>query len=314
MGGSGTVAVVIPTLDEEESIAAVVRALPRDIVSRVIVADGGSRDATAERAGAAGADVIAPGRGYGRACLAGAWAASDADITVFMDGDGADDPAAIAALVAPIRAGTHDFVIASRACGPREPGSIGWHQLLAGRLAGLSMRLLYGVRYTDMCAFRAIRRDRLLALGMREMTYGWNIEMQMRAARARLRILEIPVPYRRRIGGTSKVAGSLAGTLRAGWRIVATFVRVARPSNLIAGEAGRAPALPLPLPEVGPARLRHQNDAQVGQARPAWERVGVRGAIRESGVRGETPSSRPSPPEGGEGAQTHGQAARERDA
>jgi glycosyltransferase involved in cell wall biosynthesis len=174
--------------------------------------------------------VIAADRGYGRACLAGAWAAGDAEIVVFMDGDGADDPAGIAALVEPIRAGRFDFVIASRARGRREPGSIGWHQLLAGRLAGAAMRLLYGVRYTDMCAFRAIRRERLLALGMREMTYGWNIEMQMRAARARLRILEIAVPYRRRTGGASKVAGSLSGTLRAGGRIIATFVRVARQS------------------------------------------------------------------------------------
>jgi glycosyltransferase involved in cell wall biosynthesis len=228
MASPGTVAVVIPTLDEEASIAGVVRALPRDVVGRVIVADGGSTDATAARASAAGAEVIAAGRGYGRACLAGAWAASDAEIVAFMDGDGADDPRSIAALVEPIRSGAFDFVIASRARGVREPGSIGWHQLLAGRLAGLGMRLLYGVRYTDMCAFRAIRRERLLALDMREMTYGWNIEMQMRAARARLRILEIPVPYRRRTGGASKVAGSLSGTLRAAGRILATFVRVAR--------------------------------------------------------------------------------------
>ncbi len=227
MASAGNIVVVIPTLNEADTIGAVVGALPRALVGRVIVADGGSTDATAERARAAGAEVIAAGRGYGRACLAGAWAASDADIVVFMDGDGADDPASIAALVAPIRAGAFDFVIASRARGPREPGSIGWHQLLAGRLAGLAMRLLYGVRCTDMCAFRAIRRERLLALGMREMTYGWNIEMQMRAARAGLRILEIPVPYRRRIGGASKVAGSLSGTLRAGGRIIATFVRVA---------------------------------------------------------------------------------------
>jgi molybdenum ABC transporter molybdate-binding protein len=152
-------------------------------------------------------------------------AADDADILVFMDGDGADEPASIAALVEPIRAGRSDFVIGSRTRGEREPGSIAWHQLAAGRLAGFGMRLLYGVRYTDMCAFRAIRRDVLLALGMREMTYGWNIEMQMRAARAGLRILEVPVDYHRRSGGTSKVAGSLRGTLRAGARIVATFVR-----------------------------------------------------------------------------------------
>lgn len=220
-------AVVIPTLNEEASIDGVVRALPRQWVDRVIVADGGSRDATAARARAAGAEVIAAGRGYGRACLAGVQAAADADIVVFMDGDGADDPASIGALIAPIRAGDFDFVIASRVGGSREPGSIGWHQLLAGRLAGFGTRLLYGVRYTDMCAFRAIRRDRLLALGMREMTYGWNIEMQMHAARARLRILEVPVAYRRRSGGASKVAGSLGGTLRASARIVATFFRVA---------------------------------------------------------------------------------------
>jgi glycosyltransferase involved in cell wall biosynthesis len=234
-------AVVIPTLDEEPSIAGVVRALPRQWIDRVIVADGGSRDATVARAREAGADVIAAGCGYGRACLAGAQAADDADIVVFMDGDGADDPASIAALVEPIRAGGFDFVIASRARGEREPGSIGWHQLLAGRLAGLGTRLLYGVRYTDMCAFRAIRRDRLLALGMREMTYGWNIEMQMRAARARLRILEIPAPYRCRSGGTSKVAGSLRGTLRASSRIVATFIRVAA-SSPVSGKGARAHA------------------------------------------------------------------------
>ena len=231
MSGAGRIAVVIPTLDEAESIAGVVGSLPRDVVSRVIVADGGSTDATADNARAAGAEVIAAGRGYGRACLAGAWAAGDADIVVFMDGDGADDPASVVALVEPIRAKKFDFVIASRARGEREPGSIGRHQLMAGRLAGLAMRFLYGVRYTDMCAFRAIRRERLLALGMREMTYGWNIEMQMRAARAGLRILEVPVPYRRRTGGTSKVAGSLSGTIRAGGRIIATFVRVARQST-----------------------------------------------------------------------------------
>jgi hypothetical protein len=109
----------------------------------------------------------------------------------------------------------------------RGPGSIAWHQLAAGRLAGWGMRLLCGVRYTDMCALRAIRRDVLLELGMREPTYGWNLEMQMRAARAGLRILEIPVDYRRRSGGNSKVAGSLSGTIHAGVRIVATFVRIA---------------------------------------------------------------------------------------
>ncbi len=223
----GGVAVVIPTFNEAESIATVVGELPRDIVDQVIVADGGSTDGTPERARAAGATVIAAGRGYGRACLAGAQAAAEADIVVFMDGDGADDPAAIAVLVAPIRAGTFDFVVASRARGEREPGSMSSHQILAGLIAGRLVGLLYGVRYTDMCAFRAIRRDTLLALGMREMTYGWNLEMQMRVARSGLRVRELPVGYRRRIGGQSKVAGSLRGSVRAGLKIMSTFARIA---------------------------------------------------------------------------------------
>jgi glycosyltransferase involved in cell wall biosynthesis len=219
--------VVIPTLNEQESIAEVVRAIPRPPVDRIIVADGPSTDATGTRAANAGAEVIKVGRGYGRACAAAVEAAPDVGIIVFMDGDGADDPARIPDLIAPIRAGTHDFVIGSRVTGEREPSSMAWHQVAAGLFAGALLCILYGVRYTDMCAFRAIRREQLLRLKMREMTYGWNIEMQMRAARSGLRILEIPVPYRRRSGGTSKVAGSLPGTLRAATRIVATIARIA---------------------------------------------------------------------------------------
>jgi glycosyltransferase involved in cell wall biosynthesis len=221
------VAVVIPVLNEQDSIGAVVASLPRSIVDDVIVADGGSTDETVGRARRAGAQVVAAGRGYGRACLVGTQCADQADIIVFMDGDGADDPDAIGALVAPIKCGSHDFVIGSRARGEREPGSIAVHQIAAGQIAGWLMGRLYGVRFTDMCAFRAIRRTSLLALGMKELTYGWNLEMQMRTARAGLRVLELPVPYRRRIGGESKVAGSLRGTLTAGARIIATFARVA---------------------------------------------------------------------------------------
>jgi len=221
-----SVAVLIPTFNEAESIGAVVAALPRDVVDRVIVADGGSSDGTRECARQAGAEVIAVGRGYGRACLAGAQAA-DTDILVYMDGDGADDPGAIAALIAPIASGDCDFVIASRARGKREPGSMAWHQLLAGRVIGTLIGLIDGTRYTDMCALRAIRRDALFKLGMREMTYGWNLEMQMRAARRHLRIREMPVDYRCRIGGQSKVAGSLSGSLKAGAKILSTFTRIA---------------------------------------------------------------------------------------
>jgi len=220
-------AIVIPTLNEAESIAAVVGEIRAAVAARVIVVDGGSSDATAQRARNAGAEVVGAGRGYGRACLAGAKAAEGAALIVFMDGDGADDPAAIPSLVEAIRNGTCDFVIASRARGKRAPGSMAAHQLLAGFVAGWLTKLLYGVRYTDMCAFRAIRRNVLLGLGMRELTYGWNLEMQMRAARAGLRILEVPVAYRRRLGGQSKVAGSLRGSLQAALRICGTFVRVA---------------------------------------------------------------------------------------
>jgi len=195
------VAVIIPTFNEAASIGAVVASIPRNIASRVIVADGGSVDGTADIARRAGAEVITVGRGYGRACLAGAQAAEDADIVAFMDGDGADDPVALAAMVQAVSSGNYDFVIGSRARGNREPGSMAGHQILAGLAAGALIGVLYGVRYTDMCAYRAMRRDKLLALGMRELTYGWNLEMQMRVARAGLRVLELPVPYRRRSGG-----------------------------------------------------------------------------------------------------------------
>ncbi len=223
------VCVVIPTLNEAEAIGGVIAEIPRDLAADIVVADSGSRDGTQGAAWAAGARVLELNqRGYGLACARAADSAGpDCDIVVFLDGDGADRADLMHRLVDPIRAGTHDFVIASRTRGVRDPGAMSAHQVLAGHAAGFGMRLLYGVRYSDMCAFRAIRRDALAALDMREMTYGWNIEMQMKAARAGLRILEVPVSYRCRAGGESKVAGSLRGTVRAGWRIVTTFARVA---------------------------------------------------------------------------------------
>jgi glycosyltransferase involved in cell wall biosynthesis len=222
------VALVIPTLNEEEPIAEVIRAVPRDVVDEVIVADSGSEDRTVERARAAGARVVMEQqRGYGRACAAGARAAHDCGVIVFLDGDGSDRPELVPLLLAPILSGTHDFVIGTRTRGEREPHSMNALQIAAGYGAGALTRLLYGVAYTDMCAFRAIRREALDQLGMREMTYGWNLEMQMRAARAGLRILEVPVAHRRRLGGASKVSGSVAGTLKASLRIGLTFVRVA---------------------------------------------------------------------------------------
>ncbi len=222
------VALVIPTLDEEEAIGDVIAAVPRDAVDRVIVVDSASGDRTVERAEAAGAQVInLAQRGYGRACRAGAEAAADCDIVVFLDGDGSDCPELIPTLVTPIIERRYDFVIGSRARGTRETASMTPHQLIAGRVLGNAMRLLYGVGYTDMGPFRAIRRETLMRLRMREETYGWNLEMQMRAARAGLRILEIPVAHRRRAGGRSKVSGNLRGTLSASWRILAVFLRIA---------------------------------------------------------------------------------------
>src|SRR2546430_834400 len=225
-----SVSVIIPALNEEEPIASVVReCFATNIPSVIIVVDNGSTDRTAERAREAGAKVVSePRHGYGRACLAGIRAlAPESEIVVFLDGDGSDCPEFMNQLVDPIAAGTYDFVIGSRTRGQREPGSMNLQQIFAGRLAGLILRFLYGVRYSDMCPFRAIRRDALERLSMKEETYGWNLEMQMKAARNRLRVLEVPVNHRRRAGGESKVSGTFRGTFIAGSRIVATLVRVA---------------------------------------------------------------------------------------
>src|SRR5436309_2096571 len=224
-----SVSVIIPALDEEEPIAGVVReCFATGVPDEVIVVDNGSSDRTAERAREAGARVVTAPRGYGRACAAGVSAVSpECEIVVFLDGDGSDVPSFMNELVNPIVRGTHDFVIGSRTRGQREPGSMNFQQIFAGRLAGWLMSILYGVRYTDMCPFRAIRSDALEKLSMKEETYGWNLEMQMKAARLGLRILEVPVNHRRRAGGVSKVSGTLRGTFVAGARIIATFVRIA---------------------------------------------------------------------------------------
>lgn len=233
MTPASRISVIIPALNEEEPIADVVRGcLATGLPSEVIVVDNGSSDRTAARAQDAGARVVPAHRGYGRACAAGVAAlATGCEIVVFLDGDGSDCPELMDRLVRPILDDTHDFVIGSRTRGERESGSMNAQQIFAGYLAGWVIRPLYRVRYTDMCPFRAIRRDALDRLGMKEQTYGWNLEMQMRAARGGLRILEVPVNHRCRTGGESKVSGTLRGTFVAGARILATLVRVATEPN-----------------------------------------------------------------------------------
>ena len=221
------VVLVIPTLNEAESIGPLIASVPANAVDEIIVSDGGSSDGTRDVATRSGARVIEAGRGYGRACFLAAQSTAPGSVVVFMDGDGADNPAAISSLAAPILSDSYDFVIGSRTRGVREPGSMGLHQIVAGHAIGRAIQTLYRVRFTDMCAFRAISRETLLALRPREMTYGWNLEMQMKAARHGLRILEVPVGCRCRTGGVSKVAGSVRGSFRAGTRIIATFARTA---------------------------------------------------------------------------------------
>jgi glycosyltransferase involved in cell wall biosynthesis len=223
------VSVIVAALNEEEALGQVIRTIPREIADEIVVVDNGSTDRTPEVARSAGARVILePKRGYGRAYRTGLRTISaDCQIVVFLDGDGSDYPEMMCRLVQPIIEGTHDFVIGSRTRGRREQGSMNLYQVFAGYMIGLFLRVLYGVRSTDMGPFRAIRRDALERLGLREETYGWPLEMQMKAARAGLRILEVPVDYRCRAGGHSKIAGSVRGSILAAFRILVTLARIA---------------------------------------------------------------------------------------
>ena len=228
--GWQVVSIVIPCLNEEEAIGPLIAEILQEGVDEIVVVDNGSTDATGARAAAAGARVVAaPVPGYGRACAAGVAAVRpDADIVCFLDGDGSDIPAFIPTVVDPIAAGRADFVMGSRLRGRREPGSMTPQQLVAGAIAGRLLKGAYGVAFTDMSPFRAMRVDRLRALDMREMTYGWNLEMQMRVAAAGLRSLEVPVDHRCRRGGVSKVSGNMVAGLKAAAKISTTFFRLWR--------------------------------------------------------------------------------------
>ncbi len=225
--------VLVPALDEEAALPRVLEALPRAgegwRVRRVVVVDNGSTDRTAEVARAAGAEVVSePRRGYGAACLAGlAHLRRDPPgAVVFLDADHSDDPADLPLLLAPLAAGAADLVIGSRVLGARERGAFTPAQEFGNRLAAALMRLLYRARFTDLGPFRAIRWEALEALGMRDRDYGWTVEMQVRALRAGLRCEEVPVAYRRRRLGRSKVSGTIRGVIGAGWKILSTLARV----------------------------------------------------------------------------------------
>lgn len=233
LSGSGLdVVVLIPALNEEPSLPGVLASIPRSGdgwgLRTAVVVDNGSTDRSADAARAAGATVIAePRRGYGAACLAGVahLRARPPDVVVFLDGDGSDDPGDLPRLMAPIVAGDADLVIGSRALGERAAGSLTVVQVAGNRLASALLRLLFGLAATDLGPFRAIRWEALESLRMRDPNYGWTVEMQARGARAGLRVREVPVRYRRRIG-RSKISGTVRGVLGAGWKILYTIARV----------------------------------------------------------------------------------------
>jgi glycosyltransferase involved in cell wall biosynthesis len=223
------ISIVIPALNEQEVIARTIAAIPRELVSEIIVVDNGSTDRTAEEARRAGARVVSePVRGYGRACRRGVDSVSkDCDIIVQMDADLSDDPGEMSLLLGPLIEQGYDLVLGSRLMGKREDKSMTAAQVFGSRLASFMIGLFYGVHYTDMGPFRAIKRAALERLDLREQTYGWSIEMQTKAAARNLRIKEVAVSWRNRAAGESKVAGTITGSIRAGFRIVWTILRVA---------------------------------------------------------------------------------------
>ncbi len=220
--------VLIPAFNEENAVGKVIAEIP-DWVAQVIVINNNSQDRTRQEAHSAGALVLdEPRQGYGNACLRGIQYVEaqglNPDIIVFLDADYSDYPEDMNVLVAPIFAGTHDIVIGSRALGKRAKGSMMPQQIWGNWLATRLLKLLYGVHYTDLGPFRAIRWPALQALKMQDKTYGWTVEMQLKAAKQKLRITEVPVRYRVRVG-VSKISGTVKGTVLAGYKILSTIFK-----------------------------------------------------------------------------------------
>jgi glycosyltransferase involved in cell wall biosynthesis len=219
------VSVIIPTHNEAQAIGRVLADLPSHLVTEVIVVDSNSTDGTSDLAGSLGARVIQePRRGYGRACLTGLAKAENPDVVVFLDGDYSDRPSELAIILAPIVEGRADITLGSRFSGKRDPNALPWHQSFGNRLAAGLIRLLYGVKISDLGPFRAARADVLRALALEEATYGWAVEVILKGAMAGFRIVEVPVSYYPRIG-KSKISGTLKGTLGAAWFILSRIVR-----------------------------------------------------------------------------------------
>jgi glycosyltransferase involved in cell wall biosynthesis len=219
------ISVIIPAFNEESSIGLVLDALPQDLIHEIIVVDNNSTDNTAQNAAKKGARVVEEKRrGYGSACLKGIAELSDPDIVVFLDGDFSDYPEEIVDLIAPIESGEMDFVLGSRMILPESRMALLPQSRYGNQLAVFLMRLFFQHQYTDLGPFRAIRYDSLKAIGMKDTNFGWTVEMQIKVVKKKLRILEIPVKYRERVG-VSKITGTFSGTIKAGTKIIYTIFR-----------------------------------------------------------------------------------------
>ena len=225
MPAPSRISVIIPVFNEQDAIEKVIGDIPSHLPTEIIVVDNGSTDQTAKLAAAMGARIVRENRrGYGSACLAGIAATNEPDIVVFLDGDYSDHPNEMPDLIAPIMENRADLVIGSRVLGNSEPGALMIQARFGNRLATRLIKILFGVSYTDLGPFRAIRYRTLMDLNMWDKTFGWTVEMQVKAAIQALKIKEVPVSYRKRIG-VSKITGTIEGTLKAGWKILFTIFK-----------------------------------------------------------------------------------------